>query len=190
MSQTLARIYTRTGDKGETGLLGGSRVPKNSLRVQAYGDIDELNSIIGVVRTFSTNQDIEIVLEGLQRDLFTAGTELAHPNAVNPDDLQITSDKIVALEKAIDRFQEKLPPLKVFILPGGSKAGALLHFARTIARRAERNIVALNTTEKVSENLIPFVNRISDLLFVMARLVNQQDGLREQEWHKIADRHT
>ena len=180
----MARIYTRTGDKGETGLMDNVRISKDSLRVRAYGDIDELNSVLGLVRASSENKEMNALLEGLQRGLFTAGADLASPEEGSRDVPRITKDRIIALEKTIDMLQEKLPSLKAFILPGGGETGALLHFSRSVARRAERSIVALNSMEKVNENLIPYINRLSDLLFVMARLANQQDGWREMEWHQ------
>jgi cob(I)alamin adenosyltransferase len=179
----LARIYTRTGDKGETGLVGGVRIPKDSLRVQAYGDIDELNSVLGLVRASSKDEEIDSLLQGLQRDLFTVGADLAS-NMKSRDVPRIKKDMIVALERSIDLLQEKLPPLKTFVLPGGGETGALLHFARSVARRAERCIVALSKTETLNDNLVPYINRLSDLLFVMARLANHREGRKEVEWHQ------
>ena len=179
----MARIYTRTGDKGETGLVGGVRISKDSLRVQAYGNVDELNSVLGVARAFMKDDEINSLLEGLQRDLFAAGADLASLTESERDVPRITKDMIDSLEKTIDRFQEQLLPLKAFILPGGTQAGALLHLARSVARRAERSIVALNKTEKVNEQMIPYMNRLSDLLFVVARVVNHRAGTSEVEWH-------
>lgn len=181
----MARIYTRRGDKGETGLVGGNRTSKGSLRVQAYGDIDELNSVLGLARTFSKDEEIGSLLERLQRDLFIVGADLASPRTedVTP---RVTEDMTVALEKNVDTFQKELHPLKAFILPGGAETGAVLHFARTVARRAERSIVALSKTESLNENLIPYINRLSDLLFVMARLANHREGRNEVEWHQQA----
>lgn len=179
----MARIYTRTGDKGETGLVGGGRISKDSLRVRAYGDVDELNSVLGLVRAFSKDDEIGAILEGLQKDLFSVGANLASLQQSHGVP-SITSDMVVALEKTIDVFQLKLPPLKAFILPGGAETGALLHFARSVARRAERNIVALSKTETVNENLVPYMNRLSDLLFVMARSANHREGRAEVEWHQ------
>jgi cob(I)alamin adenosyltransferase len=182
----LARIYTKTGDKGETGLVGGLRVSKDSPRVRAYGDVDELNSVLGLARAFTRDTEIDTSLEGLQRDLFSIGANLASTNQGHglPS---ISKNMVVTLEEAIDRFQSQLSPLTAFILPGGSETGALLHFARTVARRAERNIVALSKTERVSENLVPYMNRLSDLLFVLARLANHREGREEMEWHKSAE---
>lgn len=180
----MARIYTRTGDKGETGLVGGNRTSKSSLRVQAYGDIDELNSVLGLARTFSKDEEIGSLLERLQRDLFIVGADLASPKPEDHVTPRVTEDMTVTLEKNIDTFQQELRPLKAFILPGGAETGALLHFARTVARRAERSIVALSKTESLNENLIPYINRLSDLLFVMARLANHREGRNEAEWHQ------
>jgi cob(I)alamin adenosyltransferase len=180
----LARIYTRTGDKGETGLLGNLRVSKDSLRVTAYGEVDELNSVLGLVRALSQNTEINALLEGLQRDLFTMGADLASPAQEGRNVQRITKDMIEKLENAIDTLQVKLPPLSFFILPGGGQTGALLHFSRCVARRAERSIVALNSKEGVNENIVPYINRLSDLLFVMARFANHDDGIREMEWHQ------
>ena len=184
----MARIYTKTGDKGETGLVGGIRTSKGSLRVQAYGDIDELNSILGLARTFSKDQQIGSLLERLQGDLFIVGADLASPRAEDHVAPRVTKDMTEALEKNIDTFQLELRPLKAFILPGGAEAGSLLHFARTVARRAERSIVALSRTESVNENLIPYINRLSDLLFVLARFVNHREGRSEVEWHQEPSR--
>ena len=180
----MAKIYTRTGDKGETGLFSSVRISKDSPRVRAYGDIDELNSVLGLVRTSSKDEEIDSVLEGLQKDLFAAGADLASPTDESHDVPRISEEMVAGLEKTIDMLQERLPPLKVFILPGGGETGALLHFARSVTRRAERSIVSLSKIEKVNENLVPYFNRLSDLLFVMARSVNHQEGQDEDEWHR------
>lgn len=178
----MARIYTRTGDKGETGLVGGGRVSKDSLRVVAYGNVDELNSVLGLARAFLKDRDLDSLLEELQKDLFVAGADLA--SAVQNDEVpRITREKIIAMEKTIDRLQEDLPPLKAFILPGGGQAGAIIHFARTVARRAERSIVTLGKTEKIDDQMIPYINRLSDLLFVVARVANHRENKHEVEWH-------
>jgi cob(I)alamin adenosyltransferase len=179
----LARIYTRTGDKGETGLLGNVRISKDSLRVSAYGEVDELNSVLGLVRSSSQNTEINTLLEGLQRDLFTMGADLASPTKEGRNVQRVTKDMIMELEKTIDILQGKLPPLSAFILPGGGETGALLHLSRCVARRAERSLVTLSRKENVNDNMIPYINRLSDLLFVMARFANHQDGKREMEWH-------
>jgi len=178
----LARIYTRTGDKGETGLVGGRRVPKDSLRVQAYGHVDELNSILGLARSFLDDKELDTILEGLQQDLFVAGADLASAEPAEKIP-RITKERITELERTIDILQEALPPLKVFILPGGGQAGSILHFSRTVARRAERSIVTLSKVEKISDQMVPYINRLSDLLFVLARIANYREGKREVEWH-------
>ncbi len=180
----MAKIYTRTGDKGETGLFSSVRISKDSPRVRAYGDIDELNSVLGLVRVSSKNEEIDSVLERLQKELFAAGADLASPTDESHDVPRISEEMVAGLEKTIDMLQERLPTLNVFILPGGGETGARLHFARAVARRAERNIVALSKIEKVNESLIPYFNRLSDLLFVMARSVNHHEGLGEDEWHR------
>ena len=174
------KIYTRTGDKGETGLFGSARISKDSPRVRAYGDIDELNSVLGLVRASTKDTEIGMLLERLQRDLFAAGADLASPSKDSNSVPRINQDMITGLEKTIDVLQERLPPLKVFILPGGGETGARLHFARSVARRAERNIITLSKIENVNKNLIPYFNRLSDLLFVMARSVNHQRRTRRR----------
>lgn len=179
----MARIYTRTGDKGETGLTGGARVPKDSLRVKAYGNVDELNSALGLARAFLKDKELDSLLGKLQNDLFVASAELASPGEGNRDVPRVRKEMIDALEQTIDKFQEELPPLTAFILPSGGQAGAILHFARSVARRAERSIVQLSKAENVSEHLIPYVNRLSDLLFVVARVANRREGKDEVEWH-------
>jgi cob(I)alamin adenosyltransferase len=181
----MVRIYTRTGDKGETGLVGGARVAKDSIRVQAYGNVDELNSVLGLSRSFLLDKQLDILIEEIQKDLFVAGADLASPETktVGREIPRITPERILEMEKTIDRLQEELPPLKAFVLPSGGQTGALLHFARTVARRAERNIVTLSKTETINEQILPYINRLSDLLFVIARVVNHREGKTEIEWH-------
>jgi len=175
------KIYTKTGDAGETGLFGGGRVPKDDPRVRAYGDVDELNAWIGFavaihLPTFESN-----VLEAIQRDLFTIGAELATPNAAK---LRTSLDEstVTALEGVIDSYDPKLKPLKNFILPGGSPKGAALHVARTVCRRAERSVVALAHNQQINPLIIRYLNRLSDLLFVLARAVNMQAGHGDIAW--------
>lgn len=179
----MAKIYTRTGDQGKTGLVGGARISKDSSRVVAYGNVDELNSVLGLARAASKDNEINSLLEHLQNELFIVGADLASPSDNGRAVPRITKDMITSMEKAIDRFQEELPPLKAFILPSGGQTGALLHFARAVARRAERNIVALARTDKINENLIPYMNRLSDLLFVLGRAANHREAQSETEWH-------
>jgi len=177
-----ARIYTRTGDKGETGLVGGTRVSKDSTRVEAYGSVDEINSALGVARSVLNDTEIGLVLEELQKDLFVAGADLAG-DKTSQRVPRITRERVSELERIIDRFESELPPLKAFILPSGGRAGASLHFVRTVARRAERRIVTLSRKEEINDQLIPYINRLSDLLFVLARVVNHREKQTEIEWH-------
>jgi len=178
----VARIYTRTGDKGETGLFGGGRVPKDSVRVEAYGSVDELNSVLGVVRSFVMDKELDSILHEVQNDLFVVGGDLA---TIKKDQkiTRITAERVLELEAIIDKYEGELPPLKSFILPSGGAAGASLHFARAVTRRAERQIVRLARSEEISDQLIPYINRLSDLLFVLARIANRRDGKSEVEWH-------
>jgi cob(I)alamin adenosyltransferase len=183
------KIYTRTGDKGETALYGGTRVSKADPRVAAYGDVDELNACLGMVRAQGElADDIVALLEQLQKDLFAIGARLANPSekpgrrsTMAEGRLTIDDASVARLEAAIDRLEAELPPLRRFILHGGSRAGALLHFSRTVCRRAERAIVSLGG-EHVDQHLVMYVNRLSDLLFVMARAVNHRSGQADTEW--------
>ena len=183
------KIYTKTGDQGETGLYGGTRVSKADPRVAAYGDVDELNACLGMVRAQGeVADDIVALLEQLQKDLFAIGARLANPSdkpsrRSTMDDRRSTIDAadVARLEASIDRLEAELPPLRRFILPGGGRAGALLHFSRTVCRRAERAIVSLGS-EHVDQHLVIYVNRLSDLLFVMARAVNHRAAHPETEW--------
>jgi len=180
----LARIYTRTGDKGETGLVGGARVSKDSLRVDAYGSVDELNSVLGIARAFLKDRELDALLAEVQKDLFVVGADLASTGGYQQRDVpRITAEKIASMEKVIDKFEAELSPLKAFILPGGGVAGSLLHNARTVARRAERRIVTLSKAEAMNEQMIPYMNRLSDLLFVMARVTNHRENKMDIEWH-------
>jgi len=184
------KIYTKTGDSGETGLFGGMRVSKADPRVGAYGDVDELNAWLGLARaTLLTTDDKELaaMLEQIQRDLFAVGARLADPGrqiANRVTKAAVTPDDIGRLEGWIDALESALPPLRRFILAGGSHAGAALHVARTICRRAERAMVALlaGDTHAFEPDLLIYVNRLSDLLFVMARRANQRAGTPEIEW--------
>jgi cob(I)alamin adenosyltransferase len=180
----LAKIYTRRGDDGSTGLFGGPRVRKDDLRVSAYGDIDELNSTLGVAREEVPAGDLRDLIDSLQSELFTLGAELATPDfdAAPKEVPRITADLVARLEFEIDRLTEQLPPMKNFILPGGSRAGAALHFCRTVCRRAERKLVELAKSARVPEEALAYVNRLSDLLFVMARAANLRAGGREIPW--------
>lgn len=179
------KIYTRTGDAGGTALFGGIRVSKADARVAAYGDVDELNACLGTVRAQEElSGDIAGLIEQLQKDLFAIGARLADPAetiAERVTKVAVTDADIRRLEEWIDRLEAELPPLRRFILPGGSRTGALLHFSRTVCRRAERAMVALGT-DHVEGCLLAYVNRLSDLLFVIARVVNHRAGQPEVEW--------
>jgi cob(I)alamin adenosyltransferase len=181
------KIYTRTGDGGETGLFDGSRVSKHAPRVEAYGEVDELNAILGMALSFiREDEELRTCLLDIQRDLFVVGAHLADPTArveaKRGDKARLTEEKMSQLESWIDRFEEELPPLRQFILPGGSKGGATLHMARTVCRRAERRIVALGQQVEVSPVLIAYMNRLSDFLFVAARVENRRRDRPEIPW--------
>jgi len=179
-------IYTGGGDRGETGLFGGGRVSKDDLRVEAYGAVDELNAALGCARATDLPGELKALLARIQEDLFVLGADLA-----TPPDATVRADRIVrlkpgtasALEPEIDRLDAALPPLKTFILPGGSPAGAALHLARTVCRRAERRVVTLARKAGVSGESIVYLNRLSDLLFVMARSANAHAGVPEAPWN-------
>ena len=177
-------LYTRTGDEGETGLFDGTRVSKHDLRVEAYGDIDELNALLGVVLAGSLDADLAELVAELQRDLFALGSRLADPRhrvAARVTKAELGPADVERLERWIDRLDAETPPLRRFILPGGSAAGAGLHHARTVCRRAERRIVALGE-KQVESALLVYTNRLSDLLFAMARVVNHRGRMAEREW--------
>src|SRR5262245_24367217 len=177
------KIYTRTGDSGETSLFGGTRVRKDAPLVDAYGDVDELNAWLGLVRAHGLDANLDAVLVEIQRDLLALGAQLADPaDRLSPRLTKaiVGERHVERLEDTIDRFEASLPPLRNFILSGGCSAGATLHVARTICRRAERRIVSLDPP--VDPVLLRFVNRLSDLLFVLARAANQRAGVPEIEW--------
>jgi cob(I)alamin adenosyltransferase len=180
------KIYTKTGDAGDTGLFGGGRVPKDDPRVEAYGDVDELNAAIGMARAIEPLPRIDEVLVPMQRDLFSIGALLATPDLdkmhkhlakANIDDRRIRE-----LEQAIDDCDRELEPLKAFIIPGGSRKGAMLHVARTVCRRAERRVVHLRREVEIPELVVIYLNRLSDLLFTLARLANVLTGAGEVTW--------
>ena len=171
----LTRIYTRGGDKGKTSLSDGSRVPKHHLRVMAYGTVDEANAVIGLARLHVT-EALDQVLGSVQNDLFDCGADLATPVVENPQypPLRMTETQVTWIEEQIDTFNAPLQPLKSFILPGGSTASAYLHQARTVVRRAERLTSALAEAEQVTTAALKYLNRLSDLIFVLARVANDQ----------------
>ena len=180
------KIYTKTGDRGETGLFGGPRVAKNHPRVEAYGDVDELNALLGVVRAEGVAPSIAHLLAAIQNQLFDLGAELASPEPDRLGTRRIAAAHIASLESAIDSHEASLPPLKNFILPGGVRAAALLHLARTVCRRAERRVVTLSEQEPISAEIIIYLNRLSDLLFVLSRWANQAAGQTDVEWRQNA----
>ena len=175
----LSRIYTTSGDAGETGLGDGSRVLKSSPRVTAYGEVDELNAVLGLAACHAPES--EPLLRGVQNDLFDVGADLCLPAAEGRTVLRLRPEQPARLEREIDRLNQRLEPLTSFVLPGGSPAAAWLHFARTVCRRAERSVVALAQAEPVNPNVLTYLNRLSDLLFVMARVANQ-DGQGDVLW--------
>lgn len=183
------KIYTRTGDSGETGLFDGTRVPKNDIRVSAYGEVDELNAWLGFARASLDDDELRAMLERIQRDLFAIGARLADPAHRIADRVAkaaaVGDQDVARLEQWIDALESDLPPLRRFILAGGSPAGASLHVSRTVCRRAERAMVALERAlgaEAFEAPLLVYVNRLSDLLFTMARAANHRSGATELEW--------
>ena len=180
----MVKIYTKTGDSGETSLFDNTRVSKADARVDAYGEVDEVNACLGAARAAGVDPDTSVLIEALQKDLFALGARLADPSAriaARVSKAAIGDADVQRLEQAIDRLEATLPPLRRFILPGGSAAGALLHLARTVCRRAERRVIGLGAGA-VDPTLIVYLNRLSDLLFVMARAVNHRAGAPETEW--------
>lgn len=180
------KIYTKTGDAGQTGLLGGPRVSKDAARIEAYGTVDELNSLLGLARTESLPRDLDEVLQKIQNQLFDLGAELASPGAKHSAAGVIGPEHVGWQEKTIDRYESQLAPLDQFILPGGTKAAALLHVARCACRRAERRVVTLSAAEPLRPDVLVYLNRLSDLLFVLARAANHAAGSPDVVWQKEA----
>jgi cob(I)alamin adenosyltransferase len=179
------KIYTKGGDTGETGLIDGSRVPKDDPRVAAYGEVDELNAVLGLARLHSSIPAVRTLLHDIQKDLFALGAQLADPQArigSRKHKAVVTPAHIEVLERAIDERQAAMPPLQSFLLPGGVSAGAFLHLGRTVCRRAERATVSLARHEKVDPLVLAYLNRLSDLLFVLAREANRHAGEAEEKW--------
>ena len=178
------KIYTKTGDEGTTALYGGERVPKDTLRVNAYGTVDEANACLGLARSHGVDAALDGELETLQNALFDLGADLATPqdSKYRKNFMPLNEQDVAQLEELIDRYEEELEPLKNFILPGGSGAAAALHLARAVTRRAEREVVALAREEEVNPQVAIYLNRLSDLLFVVARVVNMQTGVSELRW--------
>lgn len=176
------KIYTKKGDAGETSLFGGTKTKKSNVRIRAYGTVDELNSTIGMVLSYSLSKTGNTILAQVQNDLFVVGATLATPDPKKSRINQVGQSEISSLEKWIDKLETDLSPLKSFILPGGAGAGATLHFARTVCRRAERETVELADKEEIPADAIIYLNRLSDLLFVLARYENKQQGEKETPW--------
>lgn len=181
------KIYTKTGDDGKTSLFRGGRVSKDNDRIEAYGSIDELNSILGIVLTEITDKEVEKVLIKIQNDLFVVGSDLATVKESNENNdkkvLRVSKEMIEFLEKQIDYFDEKLPPLTNFVLPGGTKSAANLHHARTVCRRAERKVVKLMAAAGISDDVLIYLNRLSDFLFVLSRFENFQANIPDTIWN-------
>jgi len=178
MAERPSSLYTRTGDSGTTGLLGRKRVNKDSTRVQALGDVDELNCHLGIIRSLCIDDQMKGFLKELQSLLFELGAELGQPGSA-----RLVPPHAARVEQFIDRLNESLPPLTNFILPGGAPAAAQCHLARAVCRRAERSLFRLSRTEHVNASSLQFVNRLSDLLFVVARTINHRSGTPETPWH-------
>lgn len=179
------KIYTKTGDKGMTSLFGGERVWKDHLIIDAYGSVDETNTFIGLALTEIRDEDLTSTLRGIQSILFVVGSDLASPLSKTKDNQNIprvTEKYIEEVEKQIDHFSNLLPPLKQFILPGGTKGAAFLHTARTVCRRAERKVISLAKTDEIGESISVYLNRLSDLLFVLARFANFVNKTPDIEW--------
>jgi len=180
------KIYTKTGDEGLTGLFGGGRVSKDDPRVEAYGDVDELNAVLGVVRAVEMMPRIDEVLVPVQRDLFSIGALLATPDLEKMRQhlakAQIDEDRIAELERRIDECDRELEPLRAFIVPGGTPKAAALHVARTVCRRAERRVILLQREHEIPQIVVVYLNRLSDLLFTLARVANTRAGAAEVTW--------
>jgi cob(I)alamin adenosyltransferase len=180
------RIYTKTGDAGETSLFGGGRVAKDHPRVAAYGDVDELNSALGLARATPPAEFFDELLESVQRDLFAMGGHLASPDpekvAKALEKADLSPDRVIRFEQTIDRADEELPPLRAFVLPAGTPKAAALHLARTVCRRAERSVVHLAAEAPVPSLFVTYLNRLSDLLFTLARLANHRAGSGDVTW--------
>lgn len=177
------KIYTRTGDDGTTGLFSGGRVPKHHLRVESYGTIDELNSVLGIARALQLSNPADARVERVQHKLFHLGADLATPlDAPTSYVVRMEASTIIWLESEIDAMTDDLPPLRVFILPGGTPGAAQLHVARTVCRRAERLVMLLTEAEPIGEYVLPYLNRLSDFLFTLARWENHQAGESESKW--------
>jgi len=181
----MVKIYTKGGDKGDTSLIGGKRVPKSSKRINAYGDVDELNASIGVAISFIEDDEVRKLLEKIQSELFIVGSDLAdpsYPDSIN-NNPRVTDTMVTNLENFIDKYDQEVGAIQYFILPGGSREASLLHLARGIARRAERDCVELSSIERINPAIISYLNRLSDLLFMLARVMNKRRNINDVPWH-------
>lgn len=177
------KIYTKTGDDGTTGLIGNIRVKKSNPRIAAYGTVDELNAALGMILSSKLGKDVQNLLTKIQNDLFVVGADLANPNLKNKS-YRVTSEMVHFLEKEIDRLEEKLHKITFFILPGGDLTASQVHLARSICRRSEIDIVKLSETEKINNESLIYINRLSDLLFVIARTINKRKKISDVAWKK------
>ncbi len=177
------KIYTKTGDDGTTGLIGNKRVKKSNPRIASYGAVDELNASIGIVLSSKLGKDIRVLLTKIQNDLFVVGADLANPNLENKSN-RVTSEMVTYLEKEIDRLEGKLAPITYFILPGGDLIASQIHLARAICRRAETNMVILSEVDAINTLCLIYMNRLSDLLFVVARTINKRKKISDVAWKK------
>ena len=175
------KIYTKTGDDGNTGLQGNLRISKSHSRIKSYGMVDEANAALGIVLSYSLDKDIQETLESIQNDLFVVGADLSNPN-LNDVKNRVSLELVEQLETKIDKFESELDPLTNFILPGGDRAAAQLHYARTVVRRAETQTVELAETDEINANCIRYLNRLSDLFFVIGRLINKRKGKQDILW--------
>jgi cob(I)alamin adenosyltransferase len=185
------KIYTKTGDRGDTGLIDGSRISKSDSRIIAYGEVDEANSHIGLIisniEKNSIFDDVRKILLNVQQDLFVLGAELANPNTLKDDNMLVKREMISTIEKYIDNFESELAPISNFILPGGSIESSLLHICRTVVRRAETSAVALAKEQKINQEILTYLNRISDLFFVLARVTNKRQKRDDIPWKLNSD---
>ncbi|HXU96010.1 MAG TPA: cob(I)yrinic acid a,c-diamide adenosyltransferase [Candidatus Nitrosotalea sp.] len=177
------KIYTKTGDDGTTGLIGNIRIKKSNPRIAAYGAVDELNAALGIILSFKLGKDINNLLTKIQNDLFVVGADLANPNLKNTSN-RVTSAMVSILETEIDKLEGKLPQITFFILPGGDLIASHVHLARAICRRAETDIVKLSESEKINNESLIYINRLSDLLFVIARTINKRKKISDVAWKK------
>lgn len=198
MPISITRVYTRLGDRGETSLVGGQRVPKDTPRIEAYGTVDELNAVVGIVRTFNEerlaagphHRWLDEVLRRIQSELFDLGSELATPPGAEYEGMyRVGAEQVTALERLMDRCQKELAPLKSFTLPGGGRLNAFLHQARTVCRRAERQLLRLSRQEPVGEWPLKYLNRLSDLFFVLGRWIALKAGEKEYLWERGLEAH-